>query len=159
MFLLWFSSVVCWNGKIHNMASSLFFLFFCYIIRRSCTKFSALLPISYNFLLDLYQRPSLRKGNDYMHSVYLYCCYLFWLIFFDHIDSSLLERWAVQQNAFFYSYNWHYQVSCYCVYMSFFFIVPRAPTFTGIVVVLRCHTFSISISRYLPDIWRQWHIN
>ena len=79
-------------------------------------------------------------------SIYVSCC-LFWATFFCHIDSSLLGRWAVPQNAIFCISN--RQRPPYILLMNLsipFLIIPNAPTITGTLVALKCH---ISRSLYL----------
>ena len=48
---------------------------------------------------SLHPRSRVREGSDYMCSMYLCFCCLFLLIFFCHIDNTLLRRWVVPQNS------------------------------------------------------------
>ena len=77
------------------------------------------------------------------------CC-LFWVIFFSHIDCNLLRRWAVLQSEnLCISYRpWLLGILLMCLSVSFL-IIPRAPTITGTIVILRKYIFLISISRSL----------
>ena len=85
-----------------------------------------------------------------MHSIYLY----FWLPLLDddifHVESILQKRWAVSQSAIFCISYWLELSGILLMCLSVrFLIITSAPTITGTVVVLRCHIFSISISRFL----------
>ena len=74
----------------------------------------------------------------------------FELYFSTHIDCNLLWRWAVPQSAIFCISYWLEQpgILLMCVLVSFL-VISSTPTITGTIVVLRCHIFSISISRCL----------
>ena len=58
------------------------------------------------WLCNIYPSPRVREGRDYMCSMYLCFCCLFWVKFFSHLESTLLKRWAVPQSAIFcFSYK------------------------------------------------------
>ena len=109
------------------------------------TKFSVLSSVSSNPSLDLYPRPSVREDSDYMHSMYLCFCCLFWVIFFGHIDSTLPRRIAVQFFFFFFFFLILCRLGLSCIlFMCLsvsFFIIPSAPTITGTLVILKGHIF------------------
>ena len=101
-----------------------------------------MLSVSYNPSLGFYPKPRIRVGSYFM---YVFCC-LYWVIFFTHIDSTLLRRWVVLLSAIFcipYRLGLSSTSSmCFCL-----LIISRAPTITGLVVVLSCYIFKIFISR------------
>ena len=63
--------------------------------------------------------------------IYVFCC-LFWIIFFTHIDTTFLRRWAVLQSAISCILYWlglsDILSTCWSVP---FLIIPWASTFTG----------------------------
>ena len=126
----------------------------------SCTLLLLLLLLLFNFQLyfqffynpssGVYTRPSMKEVSDYMYSMYLCLFYLFWVIIFSHTGSTLLRRWQFC-NVQFFSVSYRLGLPgillmCFSVH---FLIILSAPTITGMVVVLKCHVSSISISLFL----------
>ena len=75
----WWSSY--WKGSLRVMfdwGRQLYFI-----------KFLPLRSVSYNRSTGFYPRPSLREGL--LKFIYVFCS-LLWVIFFSHIDSTLLRR-------------------------------------------------------------------
>ena len=106
-----FYSVVSRDSKVDNFADFLFVLIISIIIiiiiissssSSSSISFPALIFVFNNRSTGFYPWSMGREGSDHMHSMYL--CFLLPLsgnIFFIHIVSTLLKRWAVPQSAFF----------------------------------------------------------
>ena len=72
------------------------------------------------------------------------------MIFFSHTDPTLLRRGAVPQRAIV---RCSYRLGLLGVLIIFlsvlFMIIPKGPIIIDTMDVLRCHMFSISISRFL----------
>ena len=70
--------------------------------------------------------------------------------FFSHIDKTLI-RWTAAPSAIFFVF--HIRLTLPGIFLMClslpFLILPKAPTITGTVLVLRCQFFSVSISRFL----------
>ena len=79
------------------------------------------------------------QGRDYMHTMYLYFCCIFWVIFFNGVDSTLLRKWAVLQSAIFFAFHigWDCQVSCKFFLSVPFLIILRDLLVFGTVAISR----------------------
>ena len=127
-----------------------FFFFFLLLLLLLLLLVLVLVLLLHNFLLlsaGLY----IGLGNVVNKSIYWYFFAAFlWVIFFTHIHRILL-RWAVPQSVFFKISYWLGLLDILLMYLFVaFLIMPRAPTLTGMVVILKCHknSFSISIFRF-----------
>ena len=77
----------------------------------------------------------------YTLSTYVYC-YLFWVIFFSNIFSTLQRRWSILQNVIFcVSHRLGLPgISLMCLSIPFF-VRPRASIIIGTGLVLRWHNY------------------
>ena len=105
------------------------------------------------------QQPQLtgprKRGIIYILCICAFRCF-FWVIIFSHIKSTPLRRWAAPQRAIFYISHRLGKPGILLMCLSVpFLIIPSAPIIIDMVVVLRYHSFSISISRslYLLILW------
>ena len=65
--------------------------YYCYYYYYCCCC-CCLFVISCSLSWGPYLRPSVWEDSDYMYSIYLWFCYLFWAIFFSHINSTFLRK-------------------------------------------------------------------
>ena len=100
--------------------------------------------VSYNPFLSFYSRHKEMEGSEFMYSMYscLYATSFEW--YFLLIDIILLRRWAVLQSTIFcISYKLGLLgILLKCLSVPFL-IIPRTPPILGMIVVLRCHIFSV----------------
>ena len=99
-------------------------------------EFSVFLLVSYNSSLSLYPRPSMRKGRDYIPSLFFTASFRW---YFSVPLIALSKGDEVSQSSIFLYFTWAGAAS-YLVYVFIyvhFLIITRAPTITCTEVVLR----------------------
>ena len=102
---------------------------------------------SFRFLTIIQWDLEWRKEDICILCIYVFCGF-FLVIFFSHIDSNPLRRWAVPPSAILWISYW-----LPCVFLKYlsvlFLMLTSAPIITGSLIVLKYHIFSISFSRPL----------